>query len=411
MKKILSISCIVCLCGVAWASSGTLDEQRARIEETGEYENNVPSRAHRVKSIRLDQVLLIPESTGDVVGMYDPYDGTYLGDIIVDDPTGTLYNLQTPINAIPGPDGNIYLSDQISDAVFVFDTSGTFLYTYADTTDGLDNIRGIDFRDDHLFVTSGDDYVAEFDGPHSLIRYFIQDGSDPFDILFLDDGRSLLSDIQGSTDNIRLYDTSGTLLYELFPVDFPEQIQVDSTLPGGFLNNSFSANQITDFELDGTIINTLYFDSGRGVYRLGNGNLLATNGDGVFEIDPGTGSIIEQENTGSARFIELCSAAVGVQESEYKPGGTTSLHMKPNPFARLIKISFGISKAGQVEAVIYSVLGVQVAVLLEGLQSTGNYTLTWDGKDDDGRIVNEGVYFLRLTTPDGKMSKKITFVK
>ena len=104
------------------------------------------------------QVLLIPDSTTDAVGMYDTNDGTYLGDFIVDDPTGTLYDLQTPINAMEGPGGMIFVSDQISDAVYAFDNEGNFSYTAALT--GLNNVRGIDFRDDTLYVTSGDDYVA-----------------------------------------------------------------------------------------------------------------------------------------------------------------------------------------------------------------------------------------------------------
>lgn len=258
------------------------------------------SLALTTAAMATEPFLLIPDSTADVVGMYDPFDGTFLGNLITQPPPE---GFSTPINAVLGPDGNIYVSDQVKDSVFVYDMGGNYLYTYADASDGLNNIRGIDFRGGHLFVTSGDDYVAEFDGPHSRLPDFINDGSDPFDILFLPDGRSLLTDIGG--DNVRLYDTDGTLIQELFSVDFPEQVQFDSLGPGDFLSASFSADLIHDFDLDGTIYQTTPWDSGRGVFRLGNGNLLATNGRGVFEIDPATGAIIEQENSGSARFIEL----------------------------------------------------------------------------------------------------------
>ncbi len=249
------------------------------------------------------EFLMIPDSTNDVVGIYDPFDGTYMGDII-----SGFTGFSTPINAVQGPDGNIYVSDQLNDSVNVFDTAGNHLLTYADATDGLNNIRGIDFRDGHLFVTSGDDYVAEFDGPHSRLADFIADGSDPFDILFLDDGSSLLTDIQGTTDNVRLYDAAGALVGEIFAVNFPEQVQVDSVAPGDYLNASFSADWITDFDLDGTLHTQFFFNGGRGVYRLGNGNILCTAGDGVWEMDATTGALIENENPGtSGRFIELYS--------------------------------------------------------------------------------------------------------
>jgi len=246
-----------------------------------------------------EEFLLIPDSTADTVGMFDPHDGAYLGDLI-----NGAGMFSTPINAALAPDGYIYVSDQVADSVFRFNMDGSFFDVYADGTDGLNNIRGIDFRGGHVFVTSGDDYVAEFDGPHNRIGDFIADGSDPFDILFLDDGRSLLADIQGTADNVRLYDVDGTLLHEIFSVSFPEQIQFDGLSPGVFLNASFSDNVVTDFDLDGTIYEQTPWSGGRGVYRLGNGNLLVTNGNGVFEIEPGTGNIIEQKYAGSSRFIE-----------------------------------------------------------------------------------------------------------
>jgi hypothetical protein len=318
MKKFAALQLSLIFAFVAFAATPDADLVKLaaeslngeQLEEMGISEHNMPSAKKTQRKIhlnRLGQVLLIPESGEDVVGMYDPYDGTYLGDLIIEDTL--LFDFSTPINAVPGPDNNIYVSDQLEDAVYVFDTSGAYLYTYADASDGLNNIRGIDFRNGHLFVTSGDDYVREFSAPHTVVRDFIADGSDPFDILFLEDGRSLLCDIQGTTDNVRLYDTSGTFLYQLFPVNFPEQVQFDDVLPGAFLTAAFSANTITDFELDGTIIATIPFAGNpRGVYRLGNGNLLGTNGAGIHELDPVTGAIIQTENTGSGRFIELYTA-------------------------------------------------------------------------------------------------------
>ena len=255
-----------------------------------------------------EDVLLIPNFDNDGnVGMYDPQDGTYLGLFI---PNNTLF--YSPRCAMAGPDGNIYISDQVRNAIYVFDRQGNYLYTYADASDGLNNIRGIDFRDNHLFVTSGDDYVAEFDAPHHRLADFINDGSDPFDILFLDDGKALLSDIYSTTDNVRLYNADGTLNTILFNVTFPMQIQNDPLGPGAFLNAGWFADQVTDFDIDGTIHQTTYWDQVRGVFRLGNGNLLVTSSVGVTEIEPGTGIVIETENAGiNAQFIELVSGGPG----------------------------------------------------------------------------------------------------
>jgi hypothetical protein len=152
-------------------------------------------------------------------------------------------------------------------------------------------VRGIDFRNDTLFVTSGDDYVAMFDAPHNRLTDFIPSGMDPYDIHFLDDGRALISDILG--DNIRIYDADGTFIQEIIDTDFPEQTTYDDLAPGDFLTAAFSDRDIKDFDLGGTIHQTTTLPTyGRGIYRLGNGNLLVSISTGVFEYQPG-GSIID----------------------------------------------------------------------------------------------------------------------
>lgn len=393
MKKVLVLLCCIAIATALWGEGSRSGS--VVMEEQG-VEAAAGSQVFNKQPLGRAPVLLIPESTNDVVGMYDPYDGTYLGDIIIDDTTGINYDLSTPINAVQGPDNNIYLSDQVSDAVFVFDTLGNYLMTYADASDTLNNIRGIDFRNGHLFVTSGDDYVAEFDGPHSLVGYFIQDGSDPFDILFLDDGRSLLCDIQGTTDNVRLYDTTGTLLYEVFSVDFPEQVQVDPILPGAFLNASFSGDIITDFDLDSTITAQFSFNSGRGIYRLGNGNLLATNGSGVFELDSATGVQVEQENTGSGRFIELYSVAASIEEGEINKPEFFRLTISPNPFTAGTNIELlgaGLERPVGIE--VYDVSGR--LVLSHSVATRSSYI---------GTALSPGIYFISVNnSPKQKMVK------
>jgi hypothetical protein len=75
-------------------------------------------------------------------------------------------------------------------------------------------------------------------------------------------------------------------------------------VPGEFLSAAFSGDLINQFDLAGTVNDSVFFNGGRGVYRLGNGNYLATAGDGVWEVEPVTGNLIENKFVGSSRFIE-----------------------------------------------------------------------------------------------------------
>ena len=49
----------------------------------------------------------------------------------------------------------------------------------------------------------------------------------------------------------------------------------------------------------------------------------------------------------------------------------------------------------QVSVVVYNVAGRQVRTLVATSQPAGKYTITWDGRADDGTNVVRGVYFVR----------------
>lgn len=361
------------------------------------------------------QVLLIPDSNADVVAMFDPYDGTYWGDFIVDDPTGINYDFQTPINAMQiTPGGPVLVSDQLSDAVYGFDSAGNFMYVVGDATD-LNNVRGIDFRDDTVYVTSGDDYVAMFNAPGSFVGYFIQDGTDPFDIMFIDEvesGSALYCDIQGTTDNVRHYHADGTLLAELFPINFPEQVQVDILNPGYYFVAGFTTDSIFQFTIDGTVTNKWYLNGGRGVFRLGNGNLIVTDGTGVHEMDAATGAIIETEYSGSGRFIELADLpGVAIGETSFQEIPVPQMSIQPNPFYEQLSIGFTLAEPSDVRVDIYSIIGRVVRTIEPGSLGSGTHTLTWDGTSNSGESLGRGVYIVRMTTSAGMATIKVHLLR
>lgn len=248
-------------------------------------------------------VLLIPDLGEDSVGMYSPEDGTYLGDFI---PPGTgtePYDLESPNCAAQGPDGRIYVSDQVADAIVRFEPDGTFESIFADATDGLDNVRGIDFRDAELFASvspSTQPFVARFDLEGNRLADFVADSSNPFDLLFLPNRTMLLADIE-EPDNVRLYDVDATSYAELFSINFPQQIQ---PLPNGnFVVAGWS--EAHEFEIDGTIVRTITdLDSSSGIYPLDNGQWLLSSDAGVQAINPFSQEVIQTARVGTS-FMKI----------------------------------------------------------------------------------------------------------
>jgi len=259
---------------------------------------------------------LIPESTNDRVMAFDPITGDLItADFIPADPT----NLSTPIHAILAADGaSILVSDQINDVVQRYDLSGNYLGVFAPAggLDNaiLDNIRGMTLRPNgHLLVSVGgganDDAIAEFDAAGNYLGNFVANAADgldsPFDIS--PSGTSYL--VGGINDDvIHRFDSTGAPLASLAPLNtFPEQILALSN--GNTLIGNFSGTQEGVVELDpaGSVVgvyNPAGVGGNRGVYELPNGNILTTNGNGVYEIDR-SGNVVDTKITGvSARFIE-----------------------------------------------------------------------------------------------------------
>lgn len=68
----------------------------------------------------------------------------------------------------------------------------------------------------------------------------------------------------------------------------------------------------------------------------------------------------------------------------------------PNPFNSETRIDYIITKPGFVAMRVYNAVGQEVRTLLENELSTGTHSITWDGKDNGGKLVGTGVYIYVL---------------
>lgn len=78
----------------------------------------------------------------------------------------------------------------------------------------------------------------------------------------------------------------------------------------------------------------------------------------------------------------------------------------PNPFNPSTKITYEISQREMVSLKVYDMLGKEVDVLVDELQSPGKYELYFDGKH-----MSSGVYFYRLKAGTNSVQKKMILLK
>ena len=84
---------------------------------------------------------------------------------------------------------------------------------------------------------------------------------------------------------------------------------------------------------------------------------------------------------------------------------------RPNPFNPNTVLEFSLEGTSAVSFSIHDVQGRLVQVLAEGTLGEGRHTYRWDGADQQGRACGSGVYFVRLSLPQGSRSTSITLIR
>lgn len=83
----------------------------------------------------------------------------------------------------------------------------------------------------------------------------------------------------------------------------------------------------------------------------------------------------------------------------------------PNPNTGKTSIKYNLARPGMVSLKIYNTLGQVVKTLVSQEQPEGIYNVIWDGRDNNGEISANGVYFYRLESGDYQETKKMVIVK
>ncbi len=105
---------------------------------------------------------------------------------------------------------------------------------------------------------------------------------------------------------------------------------------------------------------------------------------------------------------------ISIQLNNY-PDQFTLYQNYPNPFNPLTTINFSISEMNQdlieVNLSIFSITGQKVRTLFDGQISSGDYALSWHGKNDNGIKLPSGIYIYTFTSEKYINSKKMIKVK
>ena len=79
----------------------------------------------------------------------------------------------------------------------------------------------------------------------------------------------------------------------------------------------------------------------------------------------------------------------------------------PNPFNQTTEIQFCTPAATKFKVIIYNSLGEKVKTLVPDNSYTGFYTISWDSKDEAGKIVSSSVYLYKIIAENGTTVRKM----
>jgi hypothetical protein len=104
-----------------------------------------------------------------------------------------------------------------------------------------------------------------------------------------------------------------------------------------------------------------------------------------------------------------CSPLTGIGGTDPAAVVSGLLPGIPNPFVDATSIRFRITETAPVDLVVYDVQGRRVRALRsKEKHAAGLHVVSWHGRDDSGRIVSPGVYFVRLRAGETTEIRKVT---
>ena len=83
----------------------------------------------------------------------------------------------------------------------------------------------------------------------------------------------------------------------------------------------------------------------------------------------------------------------------------------PNPFNPQLFIPFSLADKAEVKFIIYNTRGEIVKEIVVGEKNPGNYRIEWDGRDKNGAICGNGIYYLVMQAGKTQCQRKAVLMK
>tara|TARA_R110002096_G_scaffold87831_6_gene201485 strand:- start:454 stop:3195 length:2742 start_codon:yes stop_codon:yes gene_type:complete len=268
------------------------------------------------------------------------------------------------------------------------DATAPYAFTFADITEG-EHIIYAKAKDDEGFIVQSYPVTVEGRTDIVVVRLEAEDAT-------LTGATSIKLGESGASRGIAVsMEGSGRITWD--NLTFPEAEEYDITIRY-FLPFDYKEQELM---VNGNIVDTLKFN-----LPVEEWQSLKTT---ISSEGPLT-SIAIDHYWGYMRFdyIEITAQDIPIanEEDSFLPKDIVLQQNYPNPFNPTTNIVYTLPQTANVRLSVYNLLGQEVEQLVNGRQSAGSYTATWDAS-----TMASGVYLYKLSVGGKDISKKMVLIK
>jgi hypothetical protein len=144
-------------------------------------------------------------------------------------------------------------------------------------------------------------------------------------------------------------------------------------------------------------------------------NRVAIVGNGSFEFDKPVAYVTVQSTNAIAvannvifNDTEVPSVTIELASQLQNAFG---VYNSPNPFTQSTNVSVSIENAGNYSVGVYDQLGNKLTTLRQGWMTPGVYNLEWNGTNQSGASLSNGMYFVRVDGDRNTASRSVILNK
>jgi len=124
-----------------------------------------------------------------------------------------------------------------------------------------------------------------------------------------------------------------------------------------------------------------------------------------------TAGVAAVYDEGLSNVVTIEFTYMGTAAGNNLVSATELLGNYPNPFNPTTTINYSLKENSMISLSIYNIKGQKVKQLVRDQISTGQHSVSWNGKDDTGNSVSSGIYFYKMKAGKHQKTRKMILMK